>query len=509
MSGHTLGAVYETYEELYGHKSSIDELIAKVSKYERSSLLWICAEIVCRVQLWARAGARNRPNYLRYLQELYEPSVSQRLIAGETSVSPPRSAFHRRQIGLVAKLALQYGGSGLDARECRGELGVLFLMANDHLDYGLLQNMPVNADAREYAIRLVTEMLAAQEGSSPAISNLFTRGHLMLARYAQELSGAHDYVDVVGEFERKIGLTLAEFEAMLFAVHSRFGAAMSNKVVGQPGLLPLRREEFREAALTPEKVEAFLKFVSIPPDDLRDEIQQSDAGANDATSFRKYPMVHHVDPRVENALEAHLMIDNLTLLEKAQTGPYWVVNEGHSGNLRTFWGAVFERYVNDLLTRACAGTSRDSSPIPGSTATRTFRSAMGSSRLKMLSSLWSTRPACSGPTASTAAIRNLCERRSKRSGCVTRMEARRGSSNLPRPCDYFSTAKIRNSSSQTSTGARSSVCICAWSRSTRWEKPLACRHSSTRTLWKVSISPSMGKISLALCIASTSRVLSG
>ena len=364
MSGHTLPAVYECFEELFGRKSSIDELISEVSKYERSSMLWICAEIVCRVQLWARPGERNRTNYRIYLQELFETSVSQRLLAGQSSVQPFRFVFHRRQIDLVAKLVLQHCGSGLDAREHRSELGVLFLMANDHLDHGLLRNVPVDADARERTIRLVTEMLAVQEGSSPAISNLFTRGHLMLTRYARDLGSAHDFVDVVGEFERKVGLTLTDFEAMVFAIHARFGAQMSNAVVSNPELLPLRRADFAQTALTPEKVEAFLKFVSIAPEQLKSEILQSDAGPNDATPFRKYPMVQHVDARIEEVPEAHLMIDNLTFLERAQTGPYWVANENHSQNLRTFWGAVFEQYVNDLLSRACTATASRFFPDP-------------------------------------------------------------------------------------------------------------------------------------------------
>ncbi len=188
--------------------------------------------------------------------------------------------------------------------------------------------------------------------------------YLMLTRYAPELAAAPDFVDVVGEFERKVGLSLNEFEAMVFAVHSRFGADMSNRVVTNPALLPLKREDFAQTALLPEKVDAFLKFVSISPEDLKTEILQSNAGANDATPFRKYPMVQHVDPHTNPAPEAHLMIDNLTFLERAQTGPYWVANEDHSGNLRTFWGAVFERYVNDLLSRACSGTASRFFPDP-------------------------------------------------------------------------------------------------------------------------------------------------
>jgi len=356
VSAQTLPAVYERFEDVSGRKSSMDELIAEVSKYERTSVLWICAEIMCRVQLWARPALHNQGNYLRYLEEFFAPPVSQQLIAGLNSVSPKRLLFHRRQIGLVAKLALKHGSDGLDAREHRGELGSVFLMANDQLDHGLLEGISVEGvDAREACIRLVTEMVAVQEGASPDISNLFTRGHLMLTRYAQELAAAHDFVDVAGEFERKTGLSLVEFEAMVFAVHSRFGAGMSNQVVANPNLLPLKRDDFAQTAVPPEKVDAFINFVSVSPDELKQEIIRSDNGANDVTPFRKYPMIQHIDAQTGLAA-GQLMIDNLAFLEKAQTGPYWVANEDHGENLRTFWGAVFEAYVSDLLRRACDGT---------------------------------------------------------------------------------------------------------------------------------------------------------
>jgi hypothetical protein len=266
VSAQTLPAVYETFEDVFGRKSSMEELIAEISKYERSSILWICAEIVCRVQLWARPALHNRRNYLGYLQDFFEPPVSRTLIESSSSTSPVRLLFHRRQIGLVAKLALKYCGQGLDARNRRNELGVIFLMANDRLHHGLLgATSDDSTDARDASIRLVTEMVAVQEGASPDIANLFTRGHLMLTRYAPELAGAHDFVDVVDEFERKIGLSLVEFEAMVFATHARFGAGMSNKVVANPSLLPLKREDFAQTAITPDKVDAFLEFVSVLP----------------------------------------------------------------------------------------------------------------------------------------------------------------------------------------------------------------------------------------------------
>ncbi len=365
MSSQTLPAVYETFNDAFGRKSSMEELISAISNYEKSSILWICAEIVCRVQLWARPALHNRLNYLGYLRDFFEPSTSQLLIARSESTSPVRLLFNRRQIGLVAKLALKHCGNGFDARDYRNSLGVIFLMANDQLDHGLLEGIPVDGtDARDASLRLVTEMVAVQEGASPDIANLFTRGHLMMTRYSRELTATHDFVDVAGEFERQIGLSLVEFEAMVFAIHSRFGAQMSNKIVANPNLLPLRPGDFAQTAITADKVHACLRFVSISPDEIMKEIVASDNGANDATPFRKHPMIQHIAPDASGFPEAHLMIDNLAFLEKAQTGPYWVANEAHSEDLRTFWGAVFERYVDDLLNRACNGTNARFFPDP-------------------------------------------------------------------------------------------------------------------------------------------------
>lgn len=114
-----------------------------------------------------------------------------------------------------------------------------------------------------------------------------------------------------------------------------------------------------------EKVDAFLNFVSVSQDILAAEIAVSDTGANDATPFRKYPMVDNVDPSANaETAQGHLMIDNMSFLERALSGPYWTANETHGKNLRTFWGAVFEGYVNELMTRACAGTSVRYFPDP-------------------------------------------------------------------------------------------------------------------------------------------------
>jgi hypothetical protein len=337
LSANTELAVYETFEDIFQRKISLDELIADIRKFERGSLLWICAEIVSRVQLWARPALHNRVNYLRYLVEFFDETTSSCLLAGSQSRFPVKLLFHRRQIVLISKLAAQHCQGGLDARLNRKDLGVLFLKANDLLDYGLLPAPTGGPGGREEYIKIVTEMLAVKEGSSPDIGAMFIRGHLMIARYAQELNSESDYVDVAGELEKATGLSLLEFEALVFGTHARFGSKFSQQVVLEPHLLPLRQADFGQAAVSREKVDSFLEFFSASPDDIADEVSRTDCGRNDATVFRRHPMVRNISSEtVSQGDGGHLMIDNLFFFG-AQTGPYWIANSIDGEKLRRFW----------------------------------------------------------------------------------------------------------------------------------------------------------------------------
>jgi len=88
------------------------------------------------------------------------------------------------------------------------------------------------------------------------------------------------------------------------------------------------------------------------------ELRKKDEGPNDFTIFRRFPLVQqYYNLHLTSAWFGLLMMDNLFFLEKVQTGPYWHASALHGLKLRKFWGAVFERYVNELLTQACAGTN--------------------------------------------------------------------------------------------------------------------------------------------------------
>lgn len=242
------------------------------------------------------------------------------------------------------------------------------IKANDQFHYGLLADLasverPITE--REDFAKILTEMVAVSEHSSPNVSHLITRSRLMLTRFADELRSDPDFVDVAEEHQKATGLTIEEFEALIFGVHARFGEELVRKLFTDPGVLPLKDANFATIAVPPQKTRAFVDSLAGNTGTIAAELRKRDNGPNDFTVFRKFPLVEqYYNLHLTTAWCGFLMMDNLFFLEKVQTGPYWNANTVHGLKLRKFWGAVFEKYVNELLRNACAGTNAAFMPDP-------------------------------------------------------------------------------------------------------------------------------------------------
>jgi hypothetical protein len=359
-------AVYETFEEVFLRRSTLDELIADLRVFSQQSVLWVCAAIVTGVQLWNRPNLQPFDIYQRFLSLFFDGALRARFIVGYWSTDPRRFLFHRRQILLISKLAILHcSGHGVDARFSAGRFGPILLKANDHLHYGLLPNEPGHRVAtREDFAKIITEMVAVGEHGSPNVAHMVTRSHLMLTRFLEVLSDHPDFVDLAGEYRKATDLTIEEFEAMVFGVHARFGEKLVRKFIDQPGSLPLRDADFASIAVPAKKVRTFLNSLSADSRRMSMELKEKDNGPNDFTVFRKFPLVlQYYNMHLKTASSGFLMMDNLFFLEKIQTAPYW--NAAAFGErIHRFWGAVFEKYVNELMTRACAGTKAKYIPDP-------------------------------------------------------------------------------------------------------------------------------------------------
>jgi hypothetical protein len=209
-------------------------------------------------------------------------------------------------------------------------------------------------------------MIAVGEYGSPEIAPLITRNHLMLTRFTGELREDADFVDVAAEHQRVTGISIEEFEAMIFGTHARFGEEASKTLFTEPGTLLLKDENFATTAIPAKKVSAFLDSLASCPSAMAQELRKEGGGGpNDFTIFRKFPLVQQFyNLYLTTAWCGFLMMDNLFFLEKVLTAPYWNANATSGQKLRRFWGAVFEQYVNELMRKACAGTQSRFIPDP-------------------------------------------------------------------------------------------------------------------------------------------------
>ncbi len=98
-------AVYETFEDNFGRKASLEEVVQEISQFSLSSLLWVCATIVTGLQLWDR-GEPPLEVYSDLLKLFFPHNLVTRFQIGFWSKDPRREVFHRRQILLIAKLGI-------------------------------------------------------------------------------------------------------------------------------------------------------------------------------------------------------------------------------------------------------------------------------------------------------------------------------------------------------------------------------------------------------------------
>jgi hypothetical protein len=361
--------VYETFEDLFGHKSTLDEVIKDIRLFSQESVLWLCALFVTGLQLSARMSSEPSNVYLLLISLFFDGNLQARLIARSRNSHPKRVLFHRRQALLLAKLAILHCSiKGVNARTSPLQFGPILLKANDQFDYGLLAKLVQEKRAitsRDDYAQVITEMLAVGEHASPEIPFLLTRSHLMLTRFAEELRGDADFIDLAREHQKATGLTIEEFEAMIFGVHSRFGEELAKTIHTNPGALPLKSKDFETTAVSKAKISTFLDLLSASPSQMAQDIRLKDNGPNDFTIFRKLPLVQQFyDLPFKTAFCGYLMMDNLFFLEKVITGPYWTANSTHGEKLHRFWGSVFEKYVNELMKQASIETSSLFIPDP-------------------------------------------------------------------------------------------------------------------------------------------------
>jgi hypothetical protein len=351
-------AVYETYEDIFGRRSSLAELEAEIKQFSQSSLLWVCATVVTGAQLWDRDDP-PLDVYVDLLKLFFPSNLVTRFQIGFWSQYPRREVFHRRQILLIAKLGILHCDlKGIDLRKNSARFGSILLKANDQFHHGLLPGPDQNLPEKEKFARTIAELVSVTEYGKPDIGHQLARNQLLLTQYVRELQADADHIDVAREFEDSVGFSAEENFAILFGLHSRSGRNLVETIKTSPGALPFSMQTFYQTSIPLSKRSKFVATVSATPAMMKRELIRRDFGANDFTIFRKFPAIEQwYNPHLKSFWIGHLLMDNHMLIEKQLAGPYWCAFGKYRERFTRFWGKVFEKYVDDLLANSCAGTT--------------------------------------------------------------------------------------------------------------------------------------------------------
>jgi hypothetical protein len=343
-------ATFETFQVMFGRKSTLPELIDLLRPFSRKSVLHTCATVGVLLRLWER-----NPHLKHYdhLVSVFFSGILGDCYKWSSRQNPPAYVFHRRQLLFLMKLAiLNCPEKGQEVASTRpGPFGLILLMANDHFYYGLYREDRVHS-IRDNLARLVAEFVPISEAAGFEITNWLTRSHLMLTKHVKMSEGNQDFIDISAEYERLTGLSLIQHEAICFFLFAKWSTLEFENLRVSPGLMWLHPQQFRNTALTQEKIDGLLRQLTAETEQLIIESSDLNLVANDFTVFRNTPLLRDRPMTVP--------ADVLFLVEKFQSGPYWRVNDLSreiGDKLRRFWGVVFESYCNDLLARSFAGST--------------------------------------------------------------------------------------------------------------------------------------------------------
>src|SRR5690349_797180 len=130
-------SIYESYGDLTGQRSTLEQILSILGRFSRDSLLLQCAIANYGGRVW-ESNITERPwdvnlRVFALLDFYYPPHISSQFKPRMTA-EDPRVIFHRRQLLVLQKLILQHSpASGSDIGRQRYTFGALLLMINDHL----------------------------------------------------------------------------------------------------------------------------------------------------------------------------------------------------------------------------------------------------------------------------------------------------------------------------------------------------------------------------------------
>jgi hypothetical protein len=229
-----------------------------------------------------------------------------------------------------------------------GGFGVVLLMASDLLN----TTFPAGATTSEELARKICRLLPDMEANGlQSYQNKIARSYAITSRFIEQFRDKPTFIDVPKIFEETTGVPLETYQALLFGSISRFAKLDDLKGSRNPADFAVPESWFRQTSVPAETAKRFFDYVSADSETYAKGVAAKQPSANDFTIFRDKPMF------VESG--NYFPLDLALLAEKFESGPFWRVHSqlepGKRENFHSFWGTVFEAYVNWVMNSSVNG----------------------------------------------------------------------------------------------------------------------------------------------------------
>lgn len=348
-------AVLITFREVFGREPAVVELHEILKKYERREVVGLLAKLNCLLGTWQNSPQFNLDAALsKFLLRDYWGQI-QTLRSSQAE----RILFSRITFLYVVKqacLTCPEEGLRVSGTEAWKEIGICCLMANDFL-------LPFSPSRTDATIEKLANLLPfADYISHDHYPMEIARTLMMIEEISQlaSLRARQGYIELQAVFKGLVGIPHRTLCELVFACCTRFMQAMPEELGSSPEALVLRDTYFSRSRIGSGLAERFFAKLGISDRVLAQAVRDvSERPGDDLTVFQRFPLTRVADG-------AYVCLDPGFLLDKAGRGLYWTLfseaTQGMRAQLASWWGTVFEEYVNHVLNESYAAGGRF---IPG------------------------------------------------------------------------------------------------------------------------------------------------
>ncbi|MGH9898851.1 MAG: hypothetical protein ACRD4L_08400, partial [Pyrinomonadaceae bacterium] len=365
-----------SYSELTGSPPSYDLLREKITALKLEPTFFLLAALNMRLSPFKGDSEKDKRLQDFLIRNLIRDDFSKEVYrAAALGSDHSRPVFHRWQMLMLMKRVLLEapedggGNPNVEVEEgARYDIGDACLMLNDLLfpaeQSERLKNKGIEGEHERIYDELMTQWLPPFELNNPPVEGLAIARNDEYLNLFEKNSPRFRFANGQSLDERFIELTGIRLQFYLrrllcvYALCLELRELTPDDLNDKNALLNFDKDiVFSKMNVTSDETRAFFERIVTDLPGLRSGVER-DAGTTrmqqfDFTAFRSYPLVYN-----SNAKQNYTCIDFSFLVEKMGAGVYHTIllslPEGDPGrtHFQTYWGKIFERYINDRLREA-------------------------------------------------------------------------------------------------------------------------------------------------------------